>query len=59
MRELNVNEIQEVNGGLLPVGAAIVIVRVGQVAAKVAKNKKVQEAAGIAVGTVVGWFVTD
>ena len=59
MRELNVNELQEVSGGPLPVGAALIVVQVGRVAAKAAKNKKVQETVGIAVGTVVGWFISD
>lgn len=58
MRELNVNEIKEVNGGN-PLVVAIVVVKVGQQLLKVAKNKKVQETVGIAVGVVVGWFVTD
>ncbi|GLX81705.1 class IIb bacteriocin, lactobin A/cerein 7B family [Thalassotalea eurytherma] len=59
MRELSINEVKEVNGGVLPVAAVILIVRAGQLATKVAKNKKVQEAAGIAIGAVASWFVQD
>lgn len=58
MRELNVNEINEVSGGN-PVVVAIVAVKVGQQAVKLAKNKKVQEAVGVAIGVVAGWFATD
>lgn len=59
MRELSINEVQEVNGGALPVGTAILVVRAGQMAVKAAKNKKVREAVGVAVGAVAAWFAND
>ncbi|MCF6457646.1 hypothetical protein [Pseudoalteromonas sp. MMG024] len=55
MRELNSNEMQEVNGGN-PVVVAIVAVKVGQQAIKLAKNKQVQTAVAGAIGAVAGWF---
>lgn len=55
MRELNVNEIEEVNGGN-PVIAAIVAIQVGKLLVKAAKSKKVQAVVASAIGGVVGWF---
>lgn len=58
MRELNVNEVEDVNGGV-PLPVVLVAVRLGQLAVRAAKNKKVQDTVGIAVGAVAGWFATD
>lgn len=54
MRELNGNEMKEVNGGILPVAAAIVVVRVGQLAVKAAhKLAPAVAAAATAAGSFI------
>jgi len=60
MRELNVNEIQDVNGGFFinPI-TVMIAVRVGGMAVRAARSRAVQEAVGVTVGAVAGWFVTD
>ena len=60
MRELNVNEIEDVNGGIIinPI-TVMIAVRVGGMAVKAAKSKQFRQAVGVAVGTVAGWFLTE
>ena len=58
MRELSLNEVESVNGGIfINPGTVILVVRLAQLATKVAKSRSVQTGAATAGGILVGWFV--
>jgi lactobin A/cerein 7B family class IIb bacteriocin len=59
MKELSLNEVESVSGGILPLAAAIAVAVARKVAIKQVRKYATKKNAAIAAGAAAGWAAED